>query len=192
MTPLSIFLTIVAFFLIKFISEQWEEWRERKEQSNNIEETENMEKENFGTKELFLETLTKIGCQYVADEEDKERFVFNYQGERFTVDINNESLYVRLWDMFWGSVDTEDIDQISRLRKVINEANIRFGTTTVYSINEEEGKMDVHCKSTFIFTSMIPEIEDYLRAELNGYFHVHRYISTELEKLKNKEEAVRA
>lgn len=34
-----------------------------------------------GTRELFVETLTKIGCQYeLAEEENDDRIFFAYQG----------------------------------------------------------------------------------------------------------------
>ena len=142
-----------------------------------------------GTQDLFLETLTKIGCQYSADDEDKERFYFAYQGENFTVDMNNERQYVNLWDMFWESVELYDIDQLARLKKVINESNLRFATTTVYTVNEAGSTVDVHCKSVILFCAQIPDLETYLRAELNDFFYVHQYINAEMAKLKEQEEA---
>ena len=142
-----------------------------------------------GTQDLFLETLTKIGCQYSADDEDKERFYFAYQGENFAVDMNNERQYVNLWDMFWASVELYDIDQLARLKKVINESNLRFATTTVYTVNEAGSTVDVHCKSVILFCAQIPDLETYLRAELNDFFHVHQYINAEMAKLKEQEEA---
>ena len=44
-----------------------------------------------GTRELFLETLTKIGCQYeFSEEENDDRIFFAYQGEHFIVDYIGE------------------------------------------------------------------------------------------------------
>ncbi len=42
-----------------------------------------------GTKDLFLETLTKIGCQYKLgeDEDDKDSIYFAFQGENFVARI---------------------------------------------------------------------------------------------------------
>ena len=39
-----------------------------------------IEETKTGTRDLFLETLTKIGCQYEIDEED-DRILFAYQCE---------------------------------------------------------------------------------------------------------------
>ena len=151
-----------------------------------------MEKDNYGTKELFLDTLKKLGCPYEVDEEDEERFHFNYKGEHFLVDVNNKTPYVFVWDTFWYSVELEDLDQVSRLRKVINDANMQYGTITVYTMDEENDKMYVHCKSTFLFVSEISYLERYLKTELNTYFMIHQFVYTELAKLQAKEEVVRA
>ena len=161
--------------------------RQRKVTDNNM--TTNRAEDQVGTRDLFLETLTKIGCQYTVDDEDKERFYFSYQGENFAVDMSDERQYVNLWDMFWASVELYNIDQLARLKKVINESNLRFATTTVYTVNEAGSTVDVHCKSVILFCAQIPDLENYLRTELNDFFHVHQYINVEMAKLKEQEEA---
>lgn len=154
-----------------------------------LEKSNKAMEETKGTRDYFLDILTKIGCQYEIDDEDKERFYFAYQGENFAVDMNNERQYVNLWDMFWASVELYDIDQLARLKKVINESNLRFATTTVYTVNEAGSTVDVHCKSVILFCAQIPDLETYLRAELNDFFYVHQYINAEMAKLKEQEEA---
>ena len=161
--------------------------RQRKVTNNNM--TTNRTEDQIGTRDLFLETLTKIGCQYTVDDEDTERYYFAYQGEHFAVDMSDERQYVNLWDMFWASAELYNIDQLSRLKKVINESNLRFATTTVYTINEAGSTVDVHCKSVILFCAQIPDLENYLRTELNDFFHVHQYINVEMAKLKEQEEA---
>ena len=37
----------------------------------------------MNTRSLFLDTLTKIGCQYQLGEDDDTRIFFDYQGESF-------------------------------------------------------------------------------------------------------------
>ena len=138
------------------------------------------------TRELFLETLLKIGCQYLIDEEDK-RILFSYQGENFVVDAADENSYICIWDMFWGSIELYDIEEFSRLKKAINRSNLNFSPNTVYTINKERSTIDVHCKSIILFISSIPEIDNYLRMELNDFFQVHRYVEGELAKLRREE-----
>ena len=42
-----------------------------------------------------------------------------------------------------------------------------------------------------LFCHQIPDLENYLRIELNDFFHVHQYINVEMAKLKEQEEATK-
>lgn len=201
---MEVFGLLAVYFLFKFLYGVWKTGKDERERLEKLdvndslydEAKENLEKKKameltIGTRELFLETLTKIGCQYTADEEDADRYYFAYQGEHFAVDMNNERVYVNLWDMFWESVELYDIDQLARLKKVINDSNLKFATTTVYTVNEASSTVDVHCKSIILFCQQIPDLENYLRIELNDFFRVHQYINVEMTKLKEQEEATK-
>ena len=140
-----------------------------------------------GTRDLFLETLTKIGCQYEIDSEDGN-ILFAYQGEHFVATANNEGWYVRVWDTYWGHVELYNVEEFSRLKKAVNHANINCATMTIYTIDEEGKTVDVHCKSTFPFISQMPNLEDYLRSELGEFFTAHHLVGSEMAKLREQEE----
>ena len=140
------------------------------------------------TRDLFLETLTKIGCQYELAEEGDD-INFGYQGEYFVVRASNENRYIQIYDTHWGHVELYDVEEFTRLKKVINESNINNSVTTVYTVDEAGNNVDVHSKSTILFISTIPEIDDYLKLELNEFFRVHQYVKLELAKLRDKENA---
>ena len=151
-----------------------------------------MEKEvKKGTRDLFLETLTQIGCQYEIGEGDDDRIHFAYQGEHFLVAADNERPYINIWDYAWGNVELHDIDEVSRLRKAINIANWNTSVTTVFTIDDVAKTMDVHCKVTILFIPQIPDVANYLKVELDEFFRAHRAVGTELAKLREKEEAVK-
>ena len=161
--------------------------RKIKEVESNMELIEvKDDEESKGTRDLLLETLTKIGCQYEIDPEE-EYINFAYQGENFVASATNEGRFVRIWDTFWGHVELYDADEFSRLKKAVNNANLNCNTMTVYTINEEAKKVDVHCKSFFPLIPQIPDIENYLRGELNDFFNVHHYVSTEMAKLRDQD-----
>lgn len=144
-----------------------------------------------GTRDLFMETLTKIGCQYeLAEEEDNDRIFFAYQGENFFAGANNEGKYVHIYDTHWGHVELYDIDEFTRLRKAINGSNLNNSVMTVYTIDEAGSNVDVHCKTTILFIPQIPELENYLRLELNEFFRAHQYVGNEMAKLREQEESV--
>ena len=145
------------------------------------------EEESKGTRDLFLETLTKMGCQYEIDP-DEGYISFGYQGENFVASATNEGFYVRIWDTYWGHVELYNVDEFSRLRKAVNHANLNCATMTVYTINEEGNTVDVHCKSIFPFMPQMPNLEDYLRSELGDFFTAHHMVSSEMAKLREQEE----
>ena len=146
--------------------------------------------EKKGTRDLFLETLAKIGCQYeLAEQEDDNHVYFAFQGENFIVNARNDWQYIQIWDMHWGRIELYDIDEVTRLKKVINDSNINNSVTTVYTIDEEAKTVDVHSKSVILFVPEIQGIEDYLKLELGDFFRVHRYVNLEMAKLREQEQA---
>ena len=142
-----------------------------------------------GTRDLFLETLSKIGCQYELGEgeEDSDKIYFAYQGENFTASASNDGWYVHLWDTHWGHVELYDIDEFARLKKAINLSNLNCATMTVYTIDEAGSNVDVHCKAVILFISQIPDIENYLRGELNDFFRAHQFVGNEMAKQRDEE-----
>lgn len=155
------------------------------ENEGQVEEKELLE---MGTRDLVLDTLTKIGSQYTIDEENNNRIGFVFQGEHFIIDASNDCLMIDIWDFWWYEQELYDIDGLSRLKRVINNANINTPINTVYSINEASGNVGVHSHKNLLFIPQIPNIENYLQAMLADFFRVHRYIATELEKIKGVEE----
>ena len=158
---------------------------ELKSESNNMEYQKMEEKK--GTRDLFLETLTKIGCQYEISEGEDGDIHFGYQGEYFVVRASNSNRFIHIYDTHWGHEELYDIDEFARLKKAINESNLRNSVTSVYTIDEAGNNVDVHCKSVILFTQEIPDIVDYLRLELSEYFRVHETINMEMAKQRELE-----
>ena len=158
---------------------------ELKSESNHMENN-NLE-ERKGTRDLFLETLTKIGCQYEIGEGEDGDINFGYQGEYFVVRANNSNRYIQIYDTHWGHVELYNIDEFARLKKAINESNLRNSVTSVYTIDEAGNNVDVHCKSVILFTQEIPDIVDYLRMELSEYFRAHETIHMAMAKQRKME-----
>lgn len=178
----------------------WNDWKERQLRKKEFEQRQALIAQQqetptinpslgkkVGTRDLFFDTLTKIGCQYQLGEGDDNRIFFAYQGEHFFADTTNDKLYVHLWDTHWGHVELYDIDEVSRLRKAINISNLNTSVTTVFTIDKDGKNMDVHSKSTIPFISSMPDLEDYLKVELNDFFHAHYVVGNEMHKLREKE-----
>jgi hypothetical protein len=208
MGALGFFLAVVACAIIVKLSNWWDNRKEEKERqriitmnldaaarqimNDTFERSKNVMEQTKGTRDLFLETLSKIGCQYELGEgeEDSDKIYFAYQGENFTASASNDGWYVHLWDTHWGHVELYDIDEFARLKKAINLSNLNCATTTVYTIDEAGSNIDVHCKAVIPFISQIPEIENYLRGELNDFFRAHQYVGNEMAKQRETENAI--
>ena len=146
--------------------------------------------EKKGSHDLLLETLTQMGCQYDIDEGENGNIYFAFQGENFTVTADNDCSFIHIYDAHWLHVDLYDIDEFARLKKAINDANIKNSVTTIYTIIEAEKTVNVHTISTLLFIPEIPEIADLLRLELNEFFKAHRTIDMEMAKLREQELAL--
>lgn len=165
----------------------YEQTKENQESDQNVnKETKDME-EKKGTRDLFLETLTQIGCQYEVGEGENGDITFAYQGEYFLVRTSNSIRFVHIYDTHWGHIELYDIEEISRLKKAINESNLDNSVTAVYTIDKTGGTVDVHCKSVILFIQEIPDISEYLRLELNEFFRVHEKINLEMARQREME-----
>ena len=152
--------------------------------NNNMEEN-----QNLSTRDLCAEVLRKLNCDVQFDEENEYNMYFAYQGENFSVDTWENGLMITIWDTWWGTVDLDDLDDVSRVRKAINNINVRQNLTLMYSIDEKGQKFAVHTKRQCLLIPQIPQIENYMAAMLTGFFDVQRSFKEEYDRLRLEEKA---
>ncbi len=150
--------------------------------NNNMEEN-----QNLSTRDLCVEVLRKLNCDVQFDEENEYNMYFTYQGENFRIDTWKDCLMIGIWDVWWGTVDLDDLDDICHIRKAINTININSFLTMVYSIDQEGQRFAVHTKRQCLLVPQIPNIENYLAAMLAGFFDVQRSFKEELGRLRKEE-----
>lgn len=152
--------------------------------NNNMEE-----KQNLSTRDLCVEVLRKLNCDVQFDDENEYNMHFSYQGENFSVETWEDGLMITIWDTWWGTVDLDNLDDVSRVRKAINNINVRQGFTLMYSIDEKSQKFAVHTKRQCLLIPQIPQIENYMVAMLTGFFDAQRSFKEEYDRLRLEEEA---
>lgn len=155
---------------------------------NRLMEHNNKTSNNYSgmkPRELCMTLLNDLNCKTIEDEENKERIEFKFQGETFCLIVSDDCLLVTVYDFSWGSVSLDDLDEVSRLRKVINNVNFRFGgLCCIYTMDTDQNRMVVHTKRQFLMTPEIPNITDYMEAMLTGFFEVQRALTHELDRLR--------
>lgn len=145
------------------------------------------ENQNISTRNLCAEVLRKLNCEVQFDEENEYTMFFTYQGENFRIDTWKDCLMIGIWDVWWGTVDLDDLDDICHIRKAINTINIDSFLTMVYSIDQEGQRFAVHTKRQCLLVPQIPNIENYLAAMLAGFFDVQRSFKEKLGRLRKEE-----
>ena len=129
---------------------------------------------------MLLYTLDKMGFAYQIDEEDG-LIRFDYYLDTFYAEADNNNPYVTLFYYSWSSIeltDTEDVSATSDICKAINDSNWQNRVVTVFTVDEEEKTIDIHCKSEFLFVPGIPNLESYLITELSNFFRAVSYVET--------------
>ena len=143
----------------------------------------NME-ETISTRQLALKTIENIGSKPEYTEEG--RIQFEYQGVIFLMEASNDCMFVNLIWPWCHSFSKFDIDELSRVRQVINDINMRGTASVFYSITDSDD-VAVHIKKHFLLVSQIPGLEDYLKLMLDSFFRTARTLDVEIEKFRLQE-----
>ena len=91
-------------------------------------------------KPLLINTLNEMNCEPVVDEKENNRVDFTYQGQNFSINIDDNSEFITLWYPFWSEIELDDLDEVSRVSKAINYTNQEGIITMCYVINNETNR----------------------------------------------------
>ena len=201
---MSIFLTIAIVMFLHYFLKQYQEKRMLKEveencclenqMSSDSNKDDDMKEATYLDERtitgLVLCTLRKIGCEPETEVRgDKTWVYFTYQGERFSIECNDCCQFIVIYDTWWYQISIySDVDEIADLHRTINVANQHAICSVFYIVNKEIEQIGVHSKRNTLFIPQIPYIDQYLVSVLNDFFRVQRFVVTELEKCKVREE----
>lgn len=183
----------IYFYDKKAQKEELERDLERLERIRQEIESENTKVDvefEHETRDLVLETLREMECEYgEGTEENDIRIRFSYQGEQFMIEADNDCFFINIYDLWWYHISTYcDVDEFAAMQKTINRINAHVNCTVLYTINQEAEEIGVHSKKNMLFVRQIPDLKGYLISTLNDFFKVQRSVMTEIEKCKVTEE----
>ena len=151
--------------------------------NNQVIET-NME-ETISTRQLALSTIEHIGSEPKYTEEG--RFKFEYQDATFLMETVDECPFVNLILPWVHSCSIFDVDEFSRLRRVVNDLNWTGTCQVFYTLYQESDEVAVHIKKHFLLVPKIDDIEGYLKATIDSLFITARTLDVEIEKCRLQE-----
>ena len=154
------------------------------ESSENNQVVETVMEETISTRQLALNTIEKIGCEPRYTEEG--RIQFEYQGVIFLIEAANDCMFVNLIWPWCHSFSKFDIDEFARVRQVVNDINLQDVVSVVYTITDSDD-VAVHIRKNFLFIPQIPQIEEYMKLNLIGFFRTARTLELEIEKCRMQE-----
>lgn len=132
---------------------------------------------------LLVEAIRSIGCQPVVGED--HQIEFGFQGENFVICMLSDK-FISIRDPWWATLALDDPD-FPQLKRAINDANINNIPTTLYSINEENNIVGIHCIYNCLFIPEIPDGGDFLRCILESFFDVHNEVKGRFQQLKDEQ-----
>lgn len=169
---------IIAWQLLQYFKEKRAEQKilESVEETIPASTTASQDEEIPVVKDIVLDTLHKLQCQPVVDDskEGAYEIVFEYQAERFNITVEGESLFITLRDLFWYTFESDDIEQFSVVKKIINDINWNAQVSVCYSKTNEDNKTHLHTVTSFICNPGT-DFKDYLQHILQECFIVHNH-----------------
>lgn len=143
-----------------------------------------MEKE-IKTRELAITVLKDIGAELTDVGED--RIQFEYQGITFLMDIDDDCYFVNIIWPWCHTFNKFDIDEFSRVRRVINDVNSFSAVSVFYGISDSDDVL-LHMRRNLLLVPQIPSINDYLRSIMRSFFTTARTMDFEIEKSRLQEQ----
>ena len=156
---------------------------EETDSTNNSDSETNMEKE-IKTRELAISVLKDIGADLTDIGE--ERIQFDYQGITFLLDLEDDCYFVNIIWPWCHTFNKFDIDEFSRVQRVINTINSYDAVSVFYGISDSDDVV-LHMKKNLLFIPQIPHIDSYLRSMLGSFFRTVRTLKLEIEKSRLQE-----
>lgn len=126
--------------------------------------------------------LKQLNCK-VRWEKDHEDLVarYDFQSGHFRIRLEKDSPYVRLSYFFFYEAS---IDNLELVRNVCNQCNLNTETCRlVYSIDEEQGEVDVHIVSALMVTDAT--VKDVLERAMLNIFKWQNVFARRYNELKN-------
>lgn len=130
--------------------------------------------------------LKKMECSYTTTENGD--LIFDYRDEPFAISFNKEGEpFISIIKFNLLTVKMDNVNEVSRLYRAINDTNSNGPITVFYDIDNDEREIDVYSHTTILFFSPIPNRRGLLKFYLDYFFQAQKYLKDKMTALEEEE-----
>lgn len=138
-----------------------------------------MEKKQ-SARELFLNTITKMGIKYEIDEDNGKTIWFDYlYMEMLFAEEDKDNRYINL--EYIDLKELNDGEDVKRMQRIINKVSEISNIVITSRIKR------THYRRKILFIKEIPNIEAYLRTEIQELISTYEMVKSEFQEELKKE-----
>lgn len=126
-------------------------------------------KEKCQAKDLFIETLVRLGGEYLIRSEVSTEYdiKFKYSECKFMANATNDSYDIDIWFPNWYSIDLGDDETCEYVKNLVNDLNYVCKSKFFYTTHKDDNLLRLHSSISFQLLPNIPNIEEYVSGKLN-------------------------
>ena len=144
-----------------------------------------MRKDNFHTRDLFIETLVKLGDEYLIRSEVSTEYdiKFKYSECKFMANATNDNYDIDIWYPNWYSIDLGDDETCDYIKNLVNDLNYVCKSKFFYTTHKDDNLLRLHSSISFQLLPNIPNIEEYVSGKLNQIISDQQWFIQKMENL---------
>ena len=142
-------------------------------------------KEKYQARDLFIETLDKLGGQYLIRSEVSTEYdiKFKFSECKFMANATNESYDVDIWFPYWYSIDLGDDETCEYVKNLVNDLNYVCKSKFFYTTHKDDNLLRLHSSISFQLLPNIPNIEEYVSGKQNQIISDQQWLIQKMESL---------
>ena len=142
-------------------------------------------KEKCQAKDLFIETLVRLGCEYLIRSEVSTEYdiKFIFSDCKFMANATNDSYDVDIWFPNWYSIDLGDDETCDYIKNLVNDFNYVCKSKFFYTTHKDDNLLRLHSSISFQLLPNIPNIEEYVSGKLNQIISDQQWFIEKMESL---------
>ena len=99
----------------------------------------------------------------------------------FTISFDYDLRYIEITEHCWKKIKLDDIKEVERLKRAINQSNFGYSVVTAYWINEEEQTIEVSSNTGFPYLANEAYLKDWFNHKIEDIICKNWFINHYLD-----------